>query len=106
VFSGGGILYLVFQDIAPQAKLARHWAPPLGAVVGFLLGMVAQMVVETGEPDGPAVARPQRAPAVDSSSANWLGPPDGAIFEFGHTSFTSPSNDSRQVRNHPIGFSA
>lgn len=44
LFSGGGILYLVFQDIAPQVKLARHWAPPLGAVLGFLLGVVAQIM--------------------------------------------------------------
>lgn len=46
IFSGGGILYLVFQDIAPQVKLARHWAPPLGAVLGFLLGVVAQMLTK------------------------------------------------------------
>jgi ZIP family zinc transporter len=43
LFSAGGILYLVFQDIAPQAKLERHWAPPLGAVLGFLVGLAAQM---------------------------------------------------------------
>jgi len=42
IFSAGGILYLVFQDIAPQAKLEKHWSPPLGAVLGFLLGLVAQ----------------------------------------------------------------
>jgi ZIP family zinc transporter len=40
LFASGGILYLVFQDIAPQARLERHWAPPLGAVAGFLMGMV------------------------------------------------------------------
>lgn len=39
LFAAGGILYLVFQDIAPQARLARHWAPPLGAVFGFALGL-------------------------------------------------------------------
>jgi ZIP family zinc transporter len=43
LFCAGGILYLTFQDIAPQAKLAKHWAPPLGAVAGFLLGMIAQI---------------------------------------------------------------
>jgi ZIP family zinc transporter len=42
LFCAGGILYLTFQDIAPQAKLEKHWAPPLGAVCGFLLGMIAQ----------------------------------------------------------------
>ena len=46
VFSAGGILYLIFQDIAPQAKLEKHWAPPLGAVLGFLLGLVAQSVTQ------------------------------------------------------------
>lgn len=45
LFASGGILYLVFQDIAPQAKLARHWSPPLGAVAGFLLGLVGQMLL-------------------------------------------------------------
>ena len=44
MFASGGILYLVFQDIAPQAKLSRHWAPPLGAVLGFALGLVGEMV--------------------------------------------------------------
>jgi len=39
LFAAGGILYLTFQDIAPQAHLERNWAPPLGAVAGFMLGM-------------------------------------------------------------------
>lgn len=47
LFASGGILYLVFQDIAPQAKLSRHWGPPLGAVVGFALGLVGTMLVRT-----------------------------------------------------------
>lgn len=45
LFSAGGILYLVFQDIAPQARLRRHWAPPLGAVLGFALAILGQLVV-------------------------------------------------------------
>lgn len=45
LFASGGILYLTFQDIAPQAKLARAWAPPLGAVFGFLLGVVGHMLL-------------------------------------------------------------
>ena len=40
-FAAGGILYLVFQDIAPQSKMRRHWTPPLGAVLGFIVGMLA-----------------------------------------------------------------
>jgi len=45
LFSAGGILYLMFQDIAPQVTLERHWAPPLGAVGGFLLGLLGQMAI-------------------------------------------------------------
>jgi ZIP family zinc transporter len=40
LFASGGILYLIFQDIAPQSRMQRHWAPPLGAVLGFGLGML------------------------------------------------------------------
>ncbi|MCA9105356.1 MAG: divalent cation transporter [Planctomycetales bacterium] len=46
LFAAGGILYLVFQDIAPQARLKRHWSPPLGAVAGFLLGVIGQMLLD------------------------------------------------------------
>jgi ZIP family zinc transporter len=46
LFAAGGILYLVFQDIAPQARLARHWGPPLGAVFGFALGLLGTMLVQ------------------------------------------------------------
>jgi ZIP family zinc transporter len=45
LFAAGGILYLVLQDIAPQAKLEKHWAPSLGAVVGFLLGLIGHMLI-------------------------------------------------------------
>ena len=41
LFAAGGILYLTFQDIAPQSRLERHWAPPLGAVLGFALALLA-----------------------------------------------------------------
>ena len=43
LFAAGGILYLTFQDIAPQARLERHWAPPLGAVLGFVLALLAEI---------------------------------------------------------------
>lgn len=45
LFAAGGILYLTFQDIAPQVPLARHWAPPLGAVAGFMLGLAGQLLL-------------------------------------------------------------
>jgi ZIP family zinc transporter len=47
LFAAGGILYLLFQDIAPQARLARRWAPTLGAVLGFGLGLLGDLLVET-----------------------------------------------------------
>jgi ZIP family zinc transporter len=45
LFASGGILYLVFQDIAPQSHMKRHWAPPLGAVFGFCVGMLGNNIV-------------------------------------------------------------
>lgn len=42
LFASGGILYLIFQDIAPQSRLNRHWAPPLGAVLGFSLALMGK----------------------------------------------------------------
>lgn len=45
LFAAGGILYLTFQDIAPQARLDRRWGPSLGAVFGFVFGLIAQMVI-------------------------------------------------------------
>lgn len=45
LFASGGILYLVFQDIAPQARLDKHWLPSMGAVLGFLFGVLGQLAV-------------------------------------------------------------
>jgi ZIP family zinc transporter len=45
LLAAGGILYLIFQDIAPQARMKRHWAPPLGATLGFILGMIGEKVL-------------------------------------------------------------
>lgn len=44
LFASGGILYLIFQDIAPQSRLNRHWAPPLGAVLGFSVALFGEML--------------------------------------------------------------
>lgn len=46
LFASGGILYLLFQDIAPQSRLARHWAPALGAVLGFAAGMMGKLLID------------------------------------------------------------
>jgi len=43
--AGGGILYLVFQDIAPLVRMKRHWAPALGATLGFIVGMVGERLL-------------------------------------------------------------
>lgn len=48
LFAAGGILYLTFEDIAPAVPLQHAWAPPLGAVAGFLLGLMGQMLLEGG----------------------------------------------------------
>lgn len=40
LFSSGGIIYLIFQDIAPMSKLNKNWLPALGASIGFLFGMI------------------------------------------------------------------
>lgn len=44
--SAAGILYLTFQDIAPQAKLKNQWAPSFGAVAGFMVGLVGHMILK------------------------------------------------------------
>ncbi len=45
LFAGGGILYLIFQDIAPVSKLKNHWLPATGASMGFLLGMIGEKLL-------------------------------------------------------------
>lgn len=49
LFASGGILYLIFQDIAPQSRLNKHWMPPLGAVLGFCIALFGKMI---GWPQG------------------------------------------------------
>ncbi|WP_145076681.1 ZIP family metal transporter [Aureliella helgolandensis] len=44
VFAAAGIMYLVFEDVAPQAKLKNSSLPALGAVLGFLLGLVGKLL--------------------------------------------------------------
>jgi ZIP family zinc transporter len=44
-FAGGGIMYLIFQDIAPQSKIRKHWIPALGAVLGFAVGLIGKQLI-------------------------------------------------------------
>jgi len=44
VFSSGGILYLIFQDVAPKSTGDKEWLPPLGACLGFLIGLIGHQV--------------------------------------------------------------
>ncbi|UTA78341.1 divalent cation transporter [Halomonas sp. XH26] len=48
LFASAGILYLVFQDIAPESKLVHQSMPAVGAVTGFLLGLVGNMMIAGG----------------------------------------------------------
>jgi len=46
LFSGGGILYLIFQDVAPVSKIKNRWLPASGASMGFLLGMIGEKLLQ------------------------------------------------------------
>ncbi|MGB5485183.1 ZIP family metal transporter [Parasphingorhabdus sp.] len=39
-FCAGGILYLVFEDVAPDAHKVGDWKPAFGAVIGFSVALV------------------------------------------------------------------
>jgi ZIP family zinc transporter len=45
IFAAGGILYLLFQDIAPKAHSSRSGLPALGAVAGFALGLAGELLL-------------------------------------------------------------
>lgn len=45
LLASGGIIYLIFQDIAPQSRMERHWAPPLGAALGFGIGLLGNQLI-------------------------------------------------------------
>lgn len=44
-FAGGGILYLMFQEIAPKVVLKRAWLPPMGALAGFFVGVLGTVLI-------------------------------------------------------------
>lgn len=43
LFASGGILYLIFQDIAPMSKLKNSWFPALG--VSFVFTMLGEKLI-------------------------------------------------------------
>jgi ZIP family zinc transporter len=45
LLASGGIVYLIFQDIAPQSRMERHWASPLGAALGFSIGLLGNQLI-------------------------------------------------------------
>lgn len=44
-FASGGILYLLVQDIIPESKLKNNYLTPLGASLGFLIGIIGEKIV-------------------------------------------------------------
>lgn len=43
--AAGGILFLMFQDIAPQVRLEKRLAPPMAAIAGFALGLAGDILI-------------------------------------------------------------
>lgn len=42
---GGGIIYLIFQDIEPMSKQKKNWIPALGGSLGFMAGIIGEKVL-------------------------------------------------------------
>lgn len=45
IYASGGIIYLIFQDIAPMCKMKKNWIPSIGASVGFMIGMISHKIL-------------------------------------------------------------
>jgi len=45
IFSSGGILYLLIQDIIPKSKLKNNYSSSLGATLGFLVGIIGEKII-------------------------------------------------------------
>ncbi|WP_339926247.1 ZIP family metal transporter [uncultured Cyclobacterium sp.] len=45
VFASGGILYLLIQDIIPESKLKNNYLSSLGAIIGFLVGIIGEKII-------------------------------------------------------------
>ena len=46
LLAASGILYLTFQDLAPQSRDGDRKLPAIGAVLGFLLGVIGQVLLD------------------------------------------------------------
>lgn len=44
-FAAEGVLYLMFQEIAPKVALKNTWLPPMGALLGFFVGVLGSVLV-------------------------------------------------------------
>lgn len=44
-FASGGILYLLIQDIIPESKLEKSYLTSLGAILGFLIGIIGEKII-------------------------------------------------------------
>lgn len=45
MLASGGIIYLMFQDIAPEVPLENTMLPPLGAILGFGVGLAGHLLI-------------------------------------------------------------
>lgn len=45
VFASGGIIYLIFDDIAPESKVKNHRTPAFAASLGFMVGIVSDKIL-------------------------------------------------------------
>jgi ZIP family zinc transporter len=44
-FASGGILYLLIRDIIPDSKLEKSYLTSLGAILGFLIGIIGDKLI-------------------------------------------------------------
>ncbi len=45
IFSSGCILYLLIQDIIPESKLDKKYLTSIGAILGFLIGIIGEKLI-------------------------------------------------------------
>ena len=45
IFASGGILYLLIQNIIPESKLEKNYLTSLGAILGFLVGVIGDKII-------------------------------------------------------------